>query len=176
MTSKYDALLAATQREFPRFKVVPKADSFFMKFLALLLFFNKQFMTGFITTIGNRMWTTPDFEEWSDDSRAALLRHERVHLRQQVRYGMIRYALMYLLWPLPFWRARGRMTLELEAYTESMAAYAEYWGVDFLLGEDTREGTIRHFTSAEYGWMWTKRSDIEKWYDQTVESLQEPLR
>ena len=166
----YEEVLAETQQEFPLFQVLPKDQSPFMRLLAKLLFFNKRFMTGFVTTIGNYMWVTQDFNQWSDESRAALLRHERVHLRQQVRYGMLRYALLYLLWPLPFWRARGRMSLEREAYTESLKAYAEYWGVDFLTGP-TRESTIRHFTSSEYGWMWTNRRDIEEWYDGVVDAL-----
>lgn len=169
--TEYEKVLVETQLEFPKFQVVQKSDSRFMKLLAFLLFFNKGFMTKFVTTIGNYMWVTPGYDDWQDNAKAALLRHERVHLRQQKRYGMIRYALMYLLWPLPFWRAKGRMLLEREAYTESLDAYAKYYGLDFVEREDVRESMIGHFTSAEYGWMWTKREDIEKWYDDTLKIL-----
>ena len=165
MSELYEKILKETQMEFPKFQVVPKDESPFMRFLAKLLFFNKQFMTGFTTTIGNYMWVTADFNSWSDESRAALLRHERVHLRQQVRYGMLRYVLMYLVWPTPFFRAYGRMMLEREAYTESMEAYAEYFGVEYLERPGVRNSFIKNFTSGAYGWMWTKREDIARWYD-----------
>lgn len=162
---QYSAELEATVREFPDFRVILKTDSAFMKVLSVVLFFNKGFMTYFVTTIGSRMWVPTDWTSWSDQARAAILRHERVHLRQQRRYGMLRYSLMYLLWPLPILLAKGRRDLEMEAYEESMAAYAEYWGKDYLEDSKVRERFIQYFTSSAYAWMWIRRSDIEAWYD-----------
>ncbi len=169
--TEYHRVLADTLEEFLDFRIVPKSESRFMRLLGVLLFFNKQFMTSFVTTIGNRMWVPPNYDDWSDVGKASLLRHERVHLRQQRRYGMFRYVLMYLVWPLPFWRAKGRMLLEREAYTESMDAWAQYYGIEFLERSNVCDTMIGHFTTGEYGWMWTKRADIEKWYDDALQVI-----
>lgn len=169
----YIDVLEDVKSEFPSFELVRKADSRFMKFLAFLLFFNKAFMADFVTTIGNTIWVPDKWDKWPAVSRAEVLRHERIHLRQQVRYGMPRYVFMYLLWPLPFLRAKGRTMLEQEAYKESLVARAEYYGVESLAGDNMRESFIGHFTSGEYGWMWTKRADIELWYDTCLEEIHE---
>lgn len=166
----YYEVLRQTSKEFPHFQIVYKSKSPFMKFLSVLLFFNKGFMTDFITTIGNYMWVPDAWAEWRDCSKAAILRHERVHLRQQRRYGIIRYVFMYLLWPMPFFYAKGRRDLEMEAYEESMVAYAEYYGIQVLEG-NVRENIIGHFTGSAYGWMWVQRTDIEEWYDTTVAKI-----
>lgn len=169
---EYARVVSATLDEFPRFEIVRKQDSGFMKLLNVLLRIvtvgqMRTFMTGFVTTIGNTMWVPDGWDDWSPFARAAVLRHERVHLRQQERMGMLVYSLWYLLLPLPLFLAWGRAELEKEAYAESIRAYGEYWGQDFFT-DDVRERMVRHFTSAEYGWMWPFRRSIEKWYDRTV--------
>lgn len=170
--TEYARVVSATLDEFPRFKIVRKQDSWFMKVLNTLLLVvtagqMRIFMTKFVTTIGSVMWVPEGWNDWSPFARAAVLRHERVHLRQQRRLGMPLYVLMYLLFPLPIGLAWGRAQLEKEAYAESIRAYHEYWGQGFFT-DDVRELMIRYFTSAEYGWMWPFRRSIEKWYDRTV--------
>lgn len=167
--NEYSKCLMETAEEFPNFRIVRKSDSSFMKFLNVFVgVFNKTFMDSYVTTIGRYMWVPDAWDEWSDQLKAALLRHERVHLRQQKRYGMLSYAFRYLLWPVPFFYAKGRRDLEMEAYAESLRAYCEYYGASALEDAELRERTIGHFTSGEYAWMWTNRKDIEEWYDVTV--------
>lgn len=167
----YSAVLEDTVKEFPSFRVVRKSKSPFMRLLATLLFFNKSFMTDFVTTIGNYMWVPESWLSWRDDAKAALLRHERVHLRQQRRYGMVRYALMYLLWPVPFFYARGRVQLEQEAYYESLKAYLDYYGEGFVRSKSLKETFVAHFTTGEYGWMWVDSAAVEHWYDESVAKI-----
>jgi len=167
----YSSELEDTVKEFPGFQVVRKSESRFMRLLAVLLFFNKSFMTGFITTIGKYMWVPEGWESWRDDAKCAVLRHERVHLRQQKRYGMVVYALMYLLWPFPVFWARGRTALEKEAYYESLQAYADYYGDAFVQSKSLRKSFVDHFTTGEYGWMCTNSFEIECWYDWAVDRI-----
>jgi hypothetical protein len=168
----YEQELVSTVGESPKFRVILKEQSWFMKVLSWLLFFNRDFMTSFVTTIGDYMWTPAAWEnDWDDKVKAAILRHERVHLRQQKRYGMTLYILRYLCWPLPMFLAYGRYLLEREAYEESLQAYADYHGVDVLMDANLRAGMIRHFTSAEYGWMWPFPKAVARWYDQAIERV-----
>lgn len=167
----YDTELAATVEEFPKFTVVRKSDSDFMKLIALLLekvFGNKSFMGSFITTIGDNMWVPDAWDNYTDYDRAEIVRHERVHLRQQRRYGMLLYAALYLLVPLPILYAWGRYMLEREAYEETLQAQAEYYGVEYIKDPSNRDFILSVFTDNSYGWMWSNRKDVERWYDKAV--------
>jgi hypothetical protein len=170
--AEYRKVLERVQKEFPRFRIEQKSKSWFMKLLNVLLLivtFGQQrtFMTGFVTTIGHYMWVPGDWEEQDARMRAAILRHEAVHLRQQRRFTFPVYAAMYLLFPLPIGLAWGRAYLERQAYEESIRAYAEYFGQRFFT-EAVRRSIVGHFTSAEYGWMWPFRRAVERWYDHAV--------
>lgn len=163
--------LTRTTAEFPRFRVVRKNDSTLMRVISVLLLFNKSFMRSYVTTIGNTMWTPTYWRSYSDETRAALLRHERVHLWQQRRYGMLAYAFLYLFWPVPVLFAARRREFEMEAYAEQMRANSEYFGYAMLEDEAYRDSMIDHFTTGEYCWMWVRRSDVERWYDGVVSSI-----
>jgi hypothetical protein len=169
--SRYDKVLSEVVEEFPSFKVHHKDGSLLMRCLAKLLFFNGGFMGEFITTIGNSMWIPRGWEEQDDTAKAVVLRHERVHLRQQLRLGMTRYVLMYLFCPLPVLLSWGRMRLEREAFEETMRARAEYWGLEHLEEQDVRERFIRHFTTSEYGWMWPFRKSVDAWYSRVLDDI-----
>jgi hypothetical protein len=170
---KYDDELLATLEEFPRFRIKFKHESWFMKLLNVLLLivtFGQQrgFMTRFITTIGRYMWVPRDWGEWNDKGRALILRHERVHMRQQESLGMVVYVLTYLLWPIPILWANGRTELEMDAYEETLRGFYEYFGAAALRDPELRKSIIKHFTSGDYAWMWVGRRRIERWYDDAI--------
>lgn len=172
----YEELLCAVKKEFPGFRVVHKRDSWFMWGLSLLLFFNPQFMTHFVTTIGNYMWVPDVWCEWREEVKLEVLRHERVHLRQQKRLTFPIYALVYLLFPLPVWCCYGRTWLEMEAYEESMRAVSEYHGSDVLDTEAYRGIMVYRFTSGEYAWMMAANPKwVRRWYDETAKKIQASL-
>jgi hypothetical protein len=169
-TSKeeYNRVLGQLSSEFPEVKLIKKSDSSFMKFLSVLLFFNKTFMDDYTTTIWNYIW----LPKWWDDeneylSKAIVLRHEMVHLRQQKRYGFVLYCLVYLLFPLPILLAWGRAVLEKEAYEEDIKAAFEYYGASEL-DNAFKSYIVENFTGSDYGWMWPFRASIEKWYEKVV--------
>lgn len=88
------------QQELKRFYVFDvryKNQSWFMKLLATILFFNKDFMTGYITTIGSTIYF-PD-ETWVEENEHAamkVLAHEIVHVDQAERYGKFLFSVLYL--------------------------------------------------------------------------------
>lgn len=174
--SKLTELESQVRQEFPAFKFVKKSDSRLMSaidtFLTVITFGQmKEFMKDFVTTLGTTVYVPDKWESWPTPSKMAVLRHERVHMRQAQKYGRLLYSLMYLLLPLPVGLAYFRMKFEKEAYEESLRAYAEYYGVTSLKSTPVRDSMVRHFTTAEYFWMWPFRKSLEKWYDDAVGKL-----
>lgn len=172
----YTDLIRALLAEFPDFKIVPKRNSTLMKladvFLRILsLGKMKAFMTNFITVMGNTVYVPDSWVDKDPTSRCIVLRHERVHLRQKKRVGDVYFTFLYLFWAFPFVFAYKRRDFEQEAYEESMRALVEYYGTWALEDDVYREDMIRHFTSAEYLWMWPFRPSIEAWYDGVVSKL-----
>lgn len=166
--SAYSQVLDETLREFPKFSVVRKSDSRFMRLIGLLMFFNKSFMTSFHTTVGNTLYVASAWANMTDLGKAALLRHERVHLRQQKRFSMVVYALMYtVLLPAVF---TFRAVLEREAYEESLRAQLEYWGPESFTPE-VRERYVQYFIGADYLWMRPFRKSVEAWYDSALKKI-----
>lgn len=177
---EYTRILKSISAEFPDFDIVQKKDSTLMKVLDVLLriiTFGQMttFMTGFLTQVGMKLYVPESWLSRPAYSKAASLRHERVHMRQQVRYGRIRFTLMYLMWPLPAIFAVGRRNIEQEAYAESMRAYAEYFGLHSIEDKGYKDHIIEHFTSAQYFWTFPFRQKLEVWYDSVVSDIRSEL-
>lgn len=175
MNQSFDSLHTEIKLEFPTFKVVKKEDSRLMKAIALFLkiiTFGQMdaFMTQFITTVGTTVYVTSKWGSMPETSRMAILRHERVHMRQARRHGRLLFSLLYLFVPLPTMFAYYRMKFEKEAYEESLRAYAEYYGLEQVRNARFRDDIIKHFTSAEYFWMWPFKKNLENWYNDFVYS------
>lgn len=168
----YAERVLAVRIEFPGFIIRRKSHSTFMKVLALLLFFNKAFMTSYVTTIGRWMWTPENWDNWDDETKERILRHEAVHLCQQRRLTFPLYALLYLLLPLPLGLAWFRARLEWEAYSETIRSLAESKGLAYVQDVTTRGVFISYFTSGAYGWMWPFSEQVGKWYDKLVDQIQ----
>lgn len=96
------AVLLIVQSVSPGFDRYFKNDSRLMKFIGVLLFFNKSFMTAFITTFLNRTWfPTPEYVANNPDGAADVLCHEGVHaydehtMPLQIKLGSYRGSLLY---------------------------------------------------------------------------------
>ena len=168
---EYTRVFAQTKAEFPQFKIVPKSSSTLMKIISYLLFFNKTFMTGYATTIGYTVYVTPGWVD-SGYSNAALLRHERVHMRQAKKYGLFFYAILYLLVLPAVWTFRAKF--EKEAYEESIRAWYEYGGENMFTLK-RKDHLIKQFTSGAYGWMCPFQDKMERWYDVAVDRAKKGL-
>jgi len=124
------------------FTIKYKNKSLFMKLLGLLLFFNKGFMTRYITTIGSTIYfPSEEFVKSKDQSAISVLAHELIHIQQAKAYGTILFSLLYLfpqclallafLAPISLWfllfllclaplPAPWRMKFEVGGYTMSL--------------------------------------------------------
>lgn len=78
-------------------KIKFKNESMFMKILGYILFFNKTFMTSYVTTIGNIIYfPSKEIIEKTPDNAINTLAHEYVHIKQSKNYTSILFSLLYL--------------------------------------------------------------------------------
>lgn len=172
----YEQLLKEMSLEFPDFEIRPKATSPRMKvidtFLKAITFGQmKSFMTSFITTVKETVYVPGDWGSLDSLSKAAIIRHERVHMRQRKRMGSVRFVFNYLFWVLPTVFAIGRRNLEQEAYEESLRAHVDYEGISALDDKEYRAIVISQFTTANYFWTFPFRQKMERWYDGIVDKI-----
>jgi hypothetical protein len=176
MTPLSEAFVAEIQREFPRFRIVRKRDSFLSRVIDVLLRVltfgaQREFMTRYHTVLFGTLYVPDLWESTPDVARLVTLHHERVHLRQRRRYGDVLMTFLYLVPFFPLGLAYGRARIEWEAYEETIRATARYRGPSAARSPELREHIVRQFTSGAYGWMWPFRGTIERWYDTALAAL-----
>lgn len=180
----YQNLLADIDKEFDGKVIIEKKtkDSFLWRALAVVLFFNKRFLSGYYTTIGPIIGTPTTWEERSYENRYSVLRHEREHLRQYKRagfgnlwLGFFLVGFLYVFIPFPIGIAWFRAHFEKEAYRESMRAEVALYGSVAararLMSSRRRDHRVKTFTGPDYLYMWPFPKAIRKWYDKTVDEV-----
>lgn len=171
-----DAFVREILAEFPRFRIVAKAGSplslaIDVGLRMVTLGAQRHYLTRYHTVIGDTLYVPEAWATMTDVARVILLRHERVHLRQRRRYGMLPFALLYLLPIFPLGLAWFRARFEWEAYRETLRATAELRGLPALDDPLLRREIVRRFVSADYGWMWPFSRTVTRWYDQEVDEI-----
>lgn len=183
---KTQLLIQLITKEFPDFKVISKDQSKFMLLLSKVLFFNKKFMSHYVTTIGNTIYV-PDQSFFNDDDRAFIvIAHEYVHMCDNKKYGFA-YNLAYLfpqvlsllsllsfynstwllcllfLLPLP---SPTRTWLEYRGYSMSIACY--YW---LYKEKPVNTRYVDNFTTSLYYWMCPFKGYISEKLEQSLENV-----
>ena len=181
-------LLHHIENNIPGFKIVRKSKSDLMGFLSMLLFFNRHFLTKYVTTIYPRVYV-PD--SWGRSKRGhqvelSVLAHEYVHLYDRKRLGWL-FNILYLspqifalgtlgafwnvwwllclffLLPLP---SPGRAWLEFRGYRMNLAIF--YWtnkrecGINWI---------VKEFTSSNYYFMMPFGKYIRKKFEKAFEDI-----
>lgn len=153
--SQLSTLLDEIHAEFPDFKLVKKEDSKLSKLLAILVKpFCPDFQTRFGTTIGKTVYYP---STWGDNTLYEVLRHERVHMRDSDKWGVL-YYLTYALLPLPF-IVSGRAYWEFRGYCETLKVSWETWNKPVndkgepVIQTQTLDWVVSQFTGASYLFM-----------------------
>jgi hypothetical protein len=175
----FEALCAEVRTEFPSFVIKDKSTSFFMKLVNLFLrivTFGKlnEFMTAFITTIGYTVYVPDGWDQMRENDRVAVLRHERIHMRQRRKYSAFLFSFLYLVPFFPLGLAYFRARFEMEAYTETMRAAVDDHGKVILKLPAFKANIVAHFTTGQYGWMWPFKKTVERWYDEAASKILSP--
>ncbi len=162
--------------EFPRFRVVRKADSGLSRAIdvalrVITLGGQRVFMTRYYTVIGDTLYVPEGWDDVDPVEAVITLRHERVHLRQRRRWTLPGMAFLYLVPILPLGLAWGRARIEWEAYEETIRATWDLRGADAARSTHLREHVVGRFVGPDYGWMWPFRSSVERWYDDALERI-----
>lgn len=198
----FQDLVAAAQKHFPDLQIKYKSQSWFMKLIGFLLFFNKGFMTDYTTTIGSDIYfPDPSVVKVRPVSAMNVLLHELVHVYDAKRYTKVLFGFLYLspqVWallclplfllswkialplmllclsPIPAW---FRMHFEKRAYMVSLYAInALGQKMNFKPLLATRqEGYLKHFKDSSYYFMWPI-GNLKKEFDEAVVKIQNGQR
>jgi len=171
----------------PGFEIKGKESSTFMKLVGKLIFFNKRFMTAYVTTFYPKVYVPKLPWKYKNDLPAiATLAHEWVHLHDRKRMGLI-FNFLYIapqcLFPLGFlgfynpWLfllflfmlplpSPGRAWAEIRGYRMTIAVY--YW----LSGQKVDlKWIVDQFVSSNYYFMWPFREWLMKKFNKEFEKI-----
>ena len=170
----FNELVAKAKTYFPDLEIKYKDQDPLMKVLGTLMFFNPNFKTSFVTTIGDTIYF-PNKGYVDKASVSEVFIHECTHIHDEQEMGSIRFKLGYLFpqilalpmllllfvltwkivvplalacllpWPAPF-RARA----ERQAYFVSMRAGYQLHNVD---PELSGPHYAKNFKNSSYYWM-----------------------
>lgn len=142
-----------------KYKRVWKQKSKFMKFLNFFVqIFNKRFMDGYVTTIGNTIYTPDEDKKVSPST----LIHELQHLKDSKDYPVL-YELSYLLCLPTLFTMRSFW--EKRAHTWSIR-YRKAISSSYLHGY--KDFIINRYCGADYLWMHFSKKRMGDWFDKTV--------
>lgn len=174
--------------DIPNFEIVSKTTSFLMKILSVILFFNKSFMTSYISVIYPRMYVPKlPWKENDHYSAILVLAHEWVHLSDRKRFGLLFdigylfpqclaflsllapflsvWWLLCLLFLLPI-PSPTRAWLEFRGYSMTMAC--KWW----LTGNEINYYWIeRQFVGQWYYFMWPFKGIVRKMFEKQMEKI-----
>ena len=166
------------KKEFSDFELIDKRGSLLMKLLSKVLFFNKSFMTSYITVIGNKVYVPSlPWKKTNPYGASVVLAHEWVHMKDNKRLGLwfkLLYLFPQILTPLALagfwnpwfflfalcvlpWPALWRAKFELRGYTISMAV--RWW---LLQKEPDYDFFAKQFTGPSYYFMYPFESYVKE--------------
>ena len=171
----------------PGSEIRSKKQSTMMKILSKLMFFNKRFMTGYVTTWYPHIYVPKlPWRVHNDAPAIATLAHEWVHLYDRKRLGWLfnflyimpqcffifgllafwsPWFLLFFLFLLPI-PSPGRAWAEFRGYRMSIAVY--YW----LSGQKVDlKWIVDQFVSSNYYFMWPFRGYLMKKFQKEFEKI-----
>lgn len=179
-----DELIKFTNHLDSNIKIKFKNESLLMKFLSYILFFNKNFMSHYITTINSTVYyPNKQFVEQNKHSAMRVMAHEFVHIKDSKKFVFL-FKFLYLFpisliplltplfWVISWYWVIGLM---LACLTPGCAPFRKYFELRayrmslFALGENTEslplvekqkvliESAVeinKNFINADYWFMW----------------------
>jgi len=184
----YNDLIVAAQVYYPDIQIKYKDQSILMQILGKLMFFNPDFMSKYITTLGHTVYLpNQQYAINSPNGFYETFIHETVHMYDQKRFGLL-YQLAYifpqLLSVLAFllsflitWKIMVPIGLMFLApwpapwrtYFEKRAYFVQMYASNQIFNSDPYTTGVQYanwFRNGDYYWMWV----LEKDADFTVEA------
>lgn len=179
-----NTLIENAKKYFPDLQIKYKNQSFIMKILATLMFFNKGFMTHFTNTFGSTIYFPNESFTKDPINFTSVFLHELVHVHDFKKHGSLLYSFLYgfpqilflLCIPLFFfyWKialilsiicllpipAYFRMVFEKRAYLCSLYVLNYLYKKYHLISDtqqmlnDDKEFYCQEFFGSSYYFMW----------------------
>ena len=156
---RFDALVAQLRREVRTFRLLPKERSRLMRLiyhLALMRLWCPEFISGYTTVIVSWVYMPAALIGTRQGYRS--LRHERVHIRDCWKSGVLPFALSYL-----FLLPAGltlRSVWEMRGYAETLRVELEETG---RIAPATLRHIERQFTGPAYFFMCPFPGLVRRW-------------
>jgi len=95
---QFERFLSCLQEKMPDLKVKYKNTSTLMKVISYILFFNKNFMTSFTTTLGSTIYfPSEEYVKKNEMGAVLTLAHEYVHAKDAKSISGFLFSFLYLL-------------------------------------------------------------------------------
>lgn len=180
----FESVVNEAKINFPNLQIKYKDESFFMKILGKIMFFNKSFMTDYVTTVGNTIYfPSKSFLARRPVSSLMILMHELVHVYDSKKFTSPLFSFLYLfpqilallVLPLFFinWQIALLFLLFLLPIPAYFRTYFEKRGylislyvenklskkLKFSINLDNaKNDSIKHFKNSDYYFMWPFKS------------------
>lgn len=162
-----DRMIAVIQQYIPKFKIIPKKESWLQRAIGWLLTpVNPEYMSNYITVMFGKMYIPEHYDQYTPAQVCSILRHEFVHLMDAKLYGLL-FTLSYLFFLPAVWTFRAFW--ELRAYTQTMLFEYENTG---RIEESTKEFIVGQFVGSQYVWMCPFRDTIERKVEELAIQIQ----
>lgn len=155
--------LIQLKKEFPSLKI-GKRKPWWLNLIFKAPFIKKLKWFNFTQTIGTNIWLAEDWNCYNSRHQMITLRHERIHLLQFQKYGLIGMIILYLFLFFPIGLAYFRAKFEREAFAESMKAKIEYYGITTEVQDSSRKTYLRNLTGSAYLFPWPFKKVILNWF------------
>lgn len=192
----FQKIVESAKLYFPELQVKYKNQSYFMKLIGLLLFFNKNFMTTYTTTIGPTIYfTNESFIKAHPISAMIILLHELVHMHDAKKinkfiFGFLyltpqilfvlalplllvswKLALLFMLFALPI-PSYFRMYFEKRAYISSLYAMSKlgnklHFNSNLI---EQKEYFLKQFSGSYYYFMWPF-NNLDAEFDAAIDKI-----
>jgi len=158
---RFDSLVEELRGEFCTFRLLPKERSPLMRLVyhaCLMRLWCPDFISGYTTVIVSRVYMPEAIIGSAQGYRS--LRHERVHMRDCWRWGILPFALSYLLL-LPAGLTL-RSVWEMRGYAETLRVELEERGA---IQPATLRHIARQFTGPAYLYMCPFPNLVRRWLE-----------
>lgn len=198
----FQELVTVAKKNFPDLQIKYKDQSWFMKLIGALLFFNKSFMTSYTTTIGSTIYFPNEaFVKSRPVSATIVLLHELVHVYDAKKHTWILFSLLYLtpqifvLLCLPLFLISWKIALPLvilfflpipsyfRMYFEKRAYLTSLYAINELANRlnfkpilsSQEDFFLKQFKDSSYYFMWPF-NNLQKDFDEGVTKIKEGKR
>jgi hypothetical protein len=178
----FNDVVAKAQTYFPSLQIKYKDQSIFMQILGKIMFFAPNFMTTYVTTLGNTVYF-PSQQYIQNQPRSAcdVFIHECVHIYDEKKIGFpfqLGYTFPQILAPFmwlllfffPWWAVLALFVLFLlplpapwRAFFEKRAYFVQMYASYTLYKDDPEKAGLAFaswFRNGAYYWMWPFEQDI----------------